>query len=235
MVRPLQLAPKHRYWTLTHHDLPDPQSEDDFTTLIDAEHFHELDPGHTCVPVEDAPDSANPGDNATLQIKYIANFDKPDNETFYACADIKLVETAMFTEKVPCFNATEPEDDDGAGPDWDYHDDEDDEDEDEDDDDDDDKKSSSSGSPDSDSSEDDSENKKSSGSLSGGAIAGAVVGSLAGIGLIAAAALLLYRRRQQRINKTRQEATSRGVQWESQQAGKASVSSSSVRMQNLSP
>jgi len=209
---------------------PDPLSNDDFETIIDAEHFREIDPGHTCVPVEDAPSSVNPGDLATLQVKYIADFDSSNNQTFYACADIVLVELANFNIEVPCFNATEPEDDEGAGPGWDYHDDDDDEDEDKD------EEPSSSPSADADPSNDEEdEGKKNAGGgggLSGGAIAGIVVGVVAGLGLLGAG-LLIYRRKQQRLQKLRQQNTSRGVEWSQQGAGKGSVSSSSVRMQNL--
>lgn len=191
--------------------------------------------GHTCVPVSDAPDSVTSGDFATLQIKYIADFDTPDNQTFYACADIKFVEVEAFDIAVPCFNATESDDDDGAGPDWDYHD--------QDGDDNESDSSSTAAAPSSTSSANASEDEsnegatdggKSSSGLSGGAIAGIVVGSVAGVGLIAAAALFLYRRKQQKQRLARQQASARGVEW-GEQAGKGSVSTSSVRMQNLSP
>jgi hypothetical protein len=64
--------------------------------------------GHTCVNLANPPSSVKAGSNATLQIKYVASFDKPDKETFYACADITYVEFSKFKDKVPCFNATEP-------------------------------------------------------------------------------------------------------------------------------
>ena len=188
----------------------DPKSNDDFNTLIDAEHFREMDPGHTCVPVPDAPDSVTDGDYATLQIKYIADFDTPDNQTFYACADIKFVELDSFDIKIPCFNATGGDDEDGAGPDWNYHDgDEVDEgdgvvEE----------KPSSSSSPDS--SKDEADNEKSSGGdsgMAGGTIAGVVVGCVAGTSLLAAAGLFIYRRKNQRINEIRKQNSSRGVGW----------------------
>ncbi|KAG9252273.1 uncharacterized protein F5Z01DRAFT_676153 [Emericellopsis atlantica] len=215
----------------------DPLSNDDFDVIISQDAFKELDPGHTCIPWPKAPDSVSEGDLATLQVKYISEFDTPRNQTFYACADIVWVEPANFNIKVPCFNATEPDNEDGAGDDWDYHDDVEN--------DDDDKESSSGddddnsqGSSDSEESND-SDNKKSSGGLSGGAIAGIVVGVLGGLGLIAAAALLIYRRKQQRLRQLRQANSARGVQWPDGQTavgkGTGSVSDSSVRMQNLSP
>lgn len=203
-------------------------SNDDFETLIDAEHFHELDPGHTFVPIEDAPSSVNAGDLATLQVKYISEFDTPNNQTFYACADIVFVEVENFDIKVPCFNATEPENEDGAGQDWDYHDDEDEKDDED--------KEEPSASPSADPSNEDGDDGEKSGGgkggLSGGAIAGIVVGVVAGLGLVGAG-LFIYRRKQQRLQRLRQQNTSRGVEWSQQAAGKGSVSSSSVRMQNL--
>ncbi|KFA46487.1 hypothetical protein S40293_04253 [Stachybotrys chartarum IBT 40293] len=216
----------------------DPQSNDDFETLIDAEHMRELDPGHVCVNLLDAPSSVSAGDNATIQIRYTAQFDNPQNETFYACADIVWVDVAHFTGVVPCFNATDP----GAGDaDW-YHDpnnededeDEDENEDDDDEDDDDDASSGSDGALEGNGDESSSNDNNGSGSgLSGGAIAGIVVGSLAGVGLIVAAGLVVYRRKQQRLRALRQQHSSRGVDWEAQ-PGKSTASTDSVRMENLS-
>ncbi|KAH7318282.1 hypothetical protein B0I35DRAFT_478801 [Stachybotrys elegans] len=197
----------------------DPQSNSDFETLISARAMRELDPGHTCLDIPDAPSSVSPGDLATLQIQYIAQFDNPNNETFYACADIVWVQLADFDGSVPCFNATEP---DAGNPDW-YHDgdfpsDNDDDDEED--------------SPDGSSGSGSSGGSSSGSGLSRGAIAGIAVGSIAGVGLIAGAAFYIYRRRQQRLLALRQQHSSRGVSWEAQ-PGKKSASSDSVRMQNL--
>ncbi len=188
----------------------DPQSNSDFKNLIDMETFREMEMGHTCVPVDDAPDSVKAGANATLQIKYIADWDKPENQTFYACADITYVELADFQERIPCFNATQPSDDDentggskgdktGSG-----------------------SESSSTSSP--------SASKGKSG-LSGGAIAGIVIGSLAGVAALALAGFFVYRRKQQRMSVLRQQHTSRGVKWDERE--RDSASNGSVRMNNL--
>jgi hypothetical protein len=216
----------------------DPRSNDEFTTLIDAEHFREIDTGHTCIPVASSPDSVKAGDVATFQIRYIADFDKPENQTFYACADIIFVDVADFDNKVvPCFNATGPED----GGNRDFHDDLDNDDEDTDD-----ASTTTSASPSStagsgnENGEDEESNSggNSGGSsgLSGGAIAGIVVGAVAGVGLIAAAGLLFYRRKQKKLMAVRQQSTSRGVKWGDNDtaAPTGSVSSDSVRMQNMS-
>lgn len=162
-----------------------------------------MDLGHVCVPLPDAPSSVSAGDNATLQIKYISAFDKPDNETFYACADITYIELADFDESIPCFNATRPAEDD----DKDNH------------------GTSSSSS---------SENDKGSSRLSGGAIAGIVIGSVAGVALIALAALMLYRRRSQKEATMRQQQSARGVDW-AERPPKGSHSTHSVRMDDLAP
>ncbi|KAM5383498.1 hypothetical protein ACJZ2D_001947 [Fusarium nematophilum] len=137
----------------------DPKSNSDFETLIEADWFRSIDPGHTCVQVPDAPGDVSPGDNATLQIKYIATFDNPENETFYACADITS-------------------------------------------------------------------------GLSGGATAGIVIGSLAGVAFVALAAFLLYRRKSRKEGAIRQQQTARGVSWDDQPP-KTSQSTGDVRMDNL--
>ncbi|KAM4066603.1 GPI anchored protein [Hirsutella rhossiliensis] len=181
----------------------DPKANTDFSTLIDAKAFRDIDPGHTCVPVADAPSSVRAGAKATLQIKYSAEFDKPEVETFYACADITYVEPARFTTAIPCFNATEPSSDqdlDGGS------------------------------SPSSDVFAGPSEDRT---SLSGGAIAGIVVGCVAGVVGLAVAALLVYRRKQQHLHMLRRQRSARGVKWE-EQSGRDSNSNPSVKMQNLS-
>lgn len=221
----------------------DPRSNNDFRTLIDAEHFHELDPGHTCITVPDSPDSASAGDLATFQVRYIANFDKPENETFYACADVRLVETAAFNIRVPCFNATGEDDgENGAGGDYNPHDELDLDDDEEDKTDDNDSSSDNNGDNssggDNSGNTDESNNGGSGGGskgLSGGAIAGIVVGALAGVGLIGAGAFFLYRRRQRQAMVSRQQNTSRGVKWSERDAAAqaGSVSSDSVRMNNI--
>ncbi|RSL89022.1 hypothetical protein CEP51_001417 [Fusarium floridanum] len=212
--------------------LQNPKLDADFTTLIDPEEFKSIDPGHTCMSVPDPPSSVSAGDNATLQIKYIASFDTPHNQTFYACADITFVELLDFDEYVPCFNATTPEEDYDKDGDGDPHHDDDDEDEDNDkdneDDDDDDDNNESSGS------ESGSSDKKSGSSgLSGGAIAGIVIGAIAGVALIAAAAFFLYRRKSRKEAALRQQQSARGVNWEDQPP-KTSQSTGDVRMDNLS-
>ncbi|KAJ4248796.1 hypothetical protein NW762_012634 [Fusarium torreyae] len=167
-----------------------PTSNDDFETLIEEKSIADLNPGHSCVEVPDAPSKASAGDNATLQIIYKADWDAPHNQTFYACADITFVEASKFKFEIPCFNATEPGDDDkAAGATADpsptaTH------------------RATSSGSSEA---SDDDEDDKSSGSkkLSGGAIAGIVIGSVAGVVLIAGAALFLWRRKQQEERNSR--------------------------------
>jgi hypothetical protein len=82
--------------------------------LIQAQSISDLNPGHTCVKVADAPSSVRAGDNATFQIIYRADWDAPHNQTFYACADITYVAAANFNTHIPCFNDTVPGEDDRA-------------------------------------------------------------------------------------------------------------------------
>lgn len=156
--------------------------------------------GHTCVNVADAPASVQPGANATFQIKYIADFDKPENQTFYACADITYVSAIanMGSGANMCFNATEPGTDKN--------------------------KPTKTAAPDSKSSQ--------SSGLSGGAIAGIVIGSLAGVALLGAGAFVVYRRKQRRLIVARQEQSARGVKWENHSA-RDSASHGSVQLENL--
>ncbi|KAL6360600.1 hypothetical protein LRP88_06306 [Fusarium phalaenopsidis] len=205
-----------------------PKSNADFTTLIDPEEFRSIDPGHTCMSVPDPPSSVSAGDNATLQIKYIASFDTPHNQTFYACADITFVELLDFDEYIPCFNATKPEEDYDKDKDGDPHHDDNDEEDDNDNDDDDDDNNESSGSQ-----SGSSDKKSGSSGLSGGAIAGIVIGAVAGVALIGAAAFFLYRRKSRHQAALRQQQSARGVSWEDQPP-KTSQSTGDVRMDNLS-
>ncbi|KJZ72702.1 hypothetical protein HIM_07894 [Hirsutella minnesotensis 3608] len=164
-----------------------PTSNDDFKTLLSGAAIKDLNPGHSCFKIPDAPADVKPGTNATLQIMYTADWDSPSKQqqTFYACADITYVAAADVTAPGPCFNQTEPGEDDkaaasaGAGPE-------------------------PTGSSSLDGSSGDVGANGSSGSkLSGGAIAGIVIGSVAGVGLIAAGLLFGYRRKQQKKRRER--------------------------------
>jgi hypothetical protein len=168
--------------------------------------FKELELGHTCVNVEDQADSVKSGTNATLQVKYIADWDKPENQTFYACADITFVELEKFQTAIPCFNATQPSEDENQGGD----------------------KSVTDGSPSANPSPSSSKGKS---GLSGGAIAGIVIGCLAGIAAVALAGFFIYRRKQQRMRVLRQQHSSRGVKWDERE--RDSASNGSVRLNNL--
>lgn len=182
----------------------DPKSNADFTQLISAAAFREMDKGHTCVNVADAPAAVQPGSNATFQIKYIADFDKPENQTFYACADIyyKSAIADMGPSANLCFNATEPNSDTN--------------------------KPTNTPAP------GNSPSKSSGGGgLSGGAIAGIVIGSLAGVALVGAGAFMVYRRKQRRLNAARQAHSARGVKWDNHSA-RDSASQGSVRLNDLS-
>ncbi|KAH6641085.1 hypothetical protein F5144DRAFT_506062 [Chaetomium tenue] len=208
----------------------DPQSQSDFTRLTTAP-IPELDPGHTCLSLPDPPQAlARAGVNATLQMRYTADFDRPENQTFYACADVVFVPATAFNPAdVPCFNASDPVDVPAptvtgeptglpghgeAGPPL---------------------------------VEDDGGDGEGGGDgdggrgLSSGAIAGTVVGSVVGVALIVGLGLLFYRERERKKRLVRERDTGRAVKWvdDSQgrsQAGKdsTSVAGESIRMGNLS-
>ncbi|KAM5349245.1 hypothetical protein ACJ41O_005752 [Fusarium nematophilum] len=180
----------------------DPSENDYFETLIEEKSIADLNPGHTCVEIDDAPSRISAGDNATLQIIYRADWDAPHNQTFYACADITFVESSAFTFKIPCFNSTEPgEDDIAAGATANpsataTH-----------------RATSTETSEASNGSDEGESSGGGSKKLSGGAIAGIVVGAIAGVVLIAGAALFLWRRNQQKKRDeriARMEANARG-------------------------
>lgn len=197
--------------------LTNPKSNSDFSTLIDGDEFKDIDPGHTCVNVPDAISSVKSGDKATLQIKYIADFDSPNNQTFYACADITYVELSEFDESIPCFNSTRSgDDDDSSTTSGSSH-----------------GATSTSSSDKDESNSDSSSGKSKSSGLSGGAIAGIVVGSVAGVALIVLAGVFIYRRKSQRLNALRQQHSARGVNWEDQPPKNSRSSAGSVNMNNL--
>ncbi|TDZ75154.1 hypothetical protein CTRI78_v000163 [Colletotrichum trifolii] len=191
----------------------DPTSNSDFSTIIEAQSVADLNPGHTCVDIPNPPPgSVAAGGNATLQIVYRADWDAPHNQTFYACADVTYVEAASFDTRIPCFNATEPGEDDLAAA-----------------------ASSPSASSDSSSSSSGSGSGGGKSGLSGGAIAGIVIGAVAGVGLLLGAALFLYRRSRQKKRNSRlarmEENARNSEHWN---AGKDSTSQNSVRLNNMS-
>ncbi|OKL55912.1 hypothetical protein UA08_08819 [Talaromyces atroroseus] len=158
-----------------------PTSNRDFTTLVSSSDFPELEPGHECYAVPNAPSSVSSGSNATLQLSYISAFETDTNSTFYVCADIRYVPLSQFTTDIPCFNvsiddptAVTSSQIGGATA-----------------------TSTGSGST--------STLSTSSGgsSLSGGAIAGVVVGVVAGAALIAGAVLMLWRHYRQKALRER--------------------------------
>ncbi|KAG7746806.1 hypothetical protein KL911_004009 [Ogataea haglerorum] len=86
-----------------------PKSNDDFDTWATHNLTNQIDIGHTCFYLPDIPSNINSGDNATIQLEYMAMEDE-SNVTHYACADIEFVEKNVFevTEyALNCFNATD--------------------------------------------------------------------------------------------------------------------------------
>ena len=203
---------------------PDPKSQSDFTYILDPIPINELDPGHTCLSIADPPSAIAYGTNATIQLRYTADFDRPENQTFYACTDITYVRSADFdASAVPCFNATEdvdvpaptstgtPTDLPGHGDDETPQ-----------------VTSTASTTP-----EATQGSQTSVVTLSKGAIAGAVVGAVVGFALIVGLGLLFYRERQKKMRLERQRNSARGVAWRSDDPGKDSTSAGSFRMDNM--
>ncbi|PFH60771.1 hypothetical protein XA68_10385 [Ophiocordyceps unilateralis] len=165
-----------------------PTENSDFTPLAVARKINDLNPGHTCVDVPDAPtDVVSPGTNATLQTIYRSNWDKPENQTFYVCSDITFVPAEGFKGRMMCFDATEPGEDD-QNPPWIKKVD---------------KKPLGQGPSDKAPAVESVSSSGSGSKLGSGAIAGISIGALAGSAVVAAIALLLYRRGQQKKRSQR--------------------------------
>lgn len=189
---------------------PDPKSQSDFTYVLDPVPINEVYPGHTCLSVPNPPSDITAGTNATIQLKYTAEFGHPENETFYACADITYVAASSFDSgSVPCFNATEPDTSasttrTGTSPTT--------------------TSATASTAPQT------SEAKKSGATLSQAGIAGAVVGAVMGACAIVGLGVLFYRERQSKKRLERQRDSARGVGWRADDPGKDSVSAGSFRL-----
>ncbi|KAL2289438.1 hypothetical protein FJTKL_01728 [Diaporthe vaccinii] len=93
----------------------EPTTQNEFTEQI-VQNITEVEPGHQCYKIASLPSTASAGTNATIQLAYWADYEGENggkNETFYACADVTLVEAADFTAQVPCFNVTAADFDSG--------------------------------------------------------------------------------------------------------------------------
>ncbi|KAG9239293.1 hypothetical protein BJ875DRAFT_391665 [Amylocarpus encephaloides] len=69
----------------------------------------EVDPGHQCYRIPDRPDNIAAGTNATIQLEYWSTYQSEPSQSFYACADVTLVEASSFVGSIPCFNVTSSE------------------------------------------------------------------------------------------------------------------------------
>lgn len=189
--------------------LVDPKNNGDFSIIQPANHIASIDEGHTCVPIPDPPAGTAAGTNATLQIVYIADFDAPTNQTFYACADITYVSAIEFTTTIPCFNATED-----SGATFNHT------------------EPTSAAQASAEASL--AASRSGGGGLSGGAIAGIVVGVVAGLALLAGGGLFLYREKKKNNRLMRQRDSLRQVKI-ADVDGKASTSSQpSIQLMNMS-
>ncbi|KAI1609287.1 hypothetical protein EDD37DRAFT_165044 [Exophiala viscosa] len=167
----------------------DPTSNSNFTTLVPGTDFPEIEPGHECYSVPNPPSTVSAGSNATLQLSYISAGTTGVNKTYYVCADIKYVELADFTTDIPCFNVTEDSayETSAAGVETTAS------------------ATSTSASATSTSGSSTSSDSSNSSSthkgLSGGAIAGIVIGSIAGAAIIGAVLWFAYRAHMRRIKR----------------------------------
>ncbi|KAF2205685.1 hypothetical protein GQ43DRAFT_459757 [Delitschia confertaspora ATCC 74209] len=86
----------------------DPKSQSDFGQQI-VHNISEVNPGHSCYKISEIPTDITAGTNATIQLEYWSEFEgenNGNNESFFACADVTLVEPQAFTLQIPCFNVT---------------------------------------------------------------------------------------------------------------------------------
>lgn len=175
-----------------HSPPPDPSSVSDFEAIISHNNIRSLEYSHVCIDLRNMPSSASAGQNATIRLQYVAEYIDPDhshskrhmpvNETFFSCTDVTLVDANDFDYEIPCFNSTgdfDSQGDHGHSHDGDDHHDEE-------------SSSSSSGG---------------GSGLSGGDIAGIVIGSIVGVAVIATA-LWYFIRRDRREKQIVQHMTS---------------------------
>ncbi|KAI5358254.1 hypothetical protein Slin15195_G065810 [Septoria linicola] len=143
-----------------------PTSMSDFEVFTGPQQL-DLDLGHTCIWTPDPPANVEAGSNATFQVFYVG---EESEDMYYACTDVTFVDVATFDERIPCFNATRSEPETST----------------------DEAVSVTTTRPDG--SDPHPEFSSKDNGLSGGAIAGVVIGSLAGVALIAGAIFFLWRR-----------------------------------------
>ncbi|KAF6806379.1 hypothetical protein CSOJ01_08874 [Colletotrichum sojae] len=188
----------------------DPKSASDFETFLGPSEVGSLDLGHTCVTVPQAPSGVAAGSNATYRMLYVSNFDQDESkrETFYACTDVTFVD--VFAASIPCFNATVSDPDVDVDETVSVT-------------------TTDAGGNTPHTAADfaaNSKSEKSSGGLGTGAIAGAVVGSIAGVSLIGLVAFFLWRR-----NNAKKAAVTEPMQqrWDAEKAVSETSSTHTTR------
>ena len=173
----------------------DPQTSLDFTDLTPGTDIAAVEPGHECYPFPNAPNGITAGSNATIQLKYASTFDNdPTNQTFYACADVTYVAIADFHEQTQCFNVSVPGGAATAHPTFGAT------------------ATVTAGSGASQTGAPVASVGGSNGKLSGGTIAGIVIGSLVGAALLFGAGFVLWNRRR-RIAKRNKAVELRMKDW----------------------
>jgi hypothetical protein len=155
------------------------------------------------------------GRNATIQARFLSEFDTGVNETYYACADITYVPASEFTFRIPCFNASSPEPEpsssSAAAP-----------------------SSSAATAPLADGNGGGGNGASPGGSgLSGGAIAGIVIGAVVGVAVIAIFLIFKYRKDQRGKRVANHQTSPANVKWD-EDARSGAGSNNSIQLQTLS-
>ncbi|EPE32751.1 hypothetical protein GLAREA_07885 [Glarea lozoyensis ATCC 20868] len=83
----------------------DPTAQGSFNEQI-VHNITEVNPGHQCYRVPSTPDNISAGANATIQLEYWSTYENEPIQSFYACADVTLIEASTFVGTIPCFNVT---------------------------------------------------------------------------------------------------------------------------------
>jgi hypothetical protein len=96
--------------------LLDPSNDTEFQVIVPSSRIQALSYSHVCLDLPSLVPDATAGTNATLQLRYVAEYIDSDhghhrrhlpvNETFYSCADVTLVTAEAFAFDIPCFNVT---------------------------------------------------------------------------------------------------------------------------------
>lgn len=83
-----------------------PTSASDFETFFNPQQVGTVGVGHTCLSIGDMDSSVKAGDVGTFQIMYSYQPEGAEKTFHYACSDVTFVEVANFNDDTRCFNST---------------------------------------------------------------------------------------------------------------------------------